>query len=269
MDWLWKALLTAGSILLVMAIARRGGRRMAGMVAALPTVTAPTLAWLAHDRGNAFAAEAAVASVAACAMLAAFAVVHAQVARHRGVWTTLGCGMVSAAMFAVPVALASSGLLAAIALAVFSCALALPCLPAPPRHALLPVRTPLIGTALAAVGLCMLTVAGAPLLGSFASGLLASLPLISGAVAATEHASSGHGGVAHFLRGYVVGLPARASFCATFALLVIPLGWETASLAAALCAAAVALVTGIVPGLRTCRPLLVADRALVSRTPRC
>ena len=267
MDWLWKALLTAGSVLMVMAIARHGGRRTAGMVAALPSVTAPTLAWLAHDRGTAFAAEAAVASVAACAMLAAFAVVHAQVARHRGVVTTLSCGMVSAAMFAVPAALASSRLLAAIALAVFSCVLALLCLPVPPRHALLPVRTPLIATALAAVALCMLTVAGAPLLGSFASGLLASLPLISGAVAATEHASSGHVGVAHFLRGYVVGLLARASFCAAFALLVSPLGWETASLAAALCAAAVALGTGMLSRFRACQHLLVSDRTLVSRAP--
>jgi hypothetical protein len=268
MDWLWKALLTAGSVLMVMAIARRGGRRAAGMVAALPTVTAPTLAWLAHDRGSAFAAEAAVASVAACAMLAGFAVVHAHVARHRGVVTTLSCGIVSAAMFAVPVALASGRLLAAIALAVFSCVLALLCLPVPPRHALLPVRTPLVATALAAVGLCMLTVAGAPLLGSFASGLLASLPLISGAVAATEHASSGHVGVAHFLRGYVVGLLARASFCAAFALLVAPLGWETASLAAALCAAGMALVTGSLERLRACRRLPVADRPLVSRAPQ-
>ena len=59
MEWLWKALLTAGSVVLVMAIAGRGGRRTAGMVAALPTVTAPALAWLAHDRGAAFAADAA------------------------------------------------------------------------------------------------------------------------------------------------------------------------------------------------------------------
>jgi hypothetical protein len=267
MDWLWKTLLTAGSVLMVMAIARHGGRPTAGVVAALPIVTAPTLAWLAHDRGNAFATEAAVASVAACAMLAAFAVVHAHVARHRGVVTALSCGIVSAAMFAVPVALASSGLLAAIALAVFSCVLALLCLPIPPHHALLPVRTPLIATALAAVGLCMLTVAAAPLLGSFASGLLASLPLISAAVAATEHASSGHVGVAHFLRGYVVGLLARASFCASFALLVVPIGWGTASLVAALCSAGVALVPGILPRFRAGRHLPVADRTLASRAP--
>ncbi len=268
MDWFWKALRTGGSVLMVMALARHGGRRTAGMVAALPTVTAPALAWLAHDRGNAFAAEAAITSVAACAMLAAFAVVHARVARHRGVVTTLSCGIVGAAMFAAPVALASSTLLAALALAVFSCMLALLCLPVPPRHALLPVRTPLVATALVAAGLGLLTVAAAPLFGSFVSGLLASLPLISGAVAATEHASTGHVGVAHFLRGYVTGLLARASFCATFALLAVPVGWEMASLVAALCAAGVGLVVHALPTFHAHQPPTLAERRPLLRAPR-
>ena len=250
MEWLWKALLTAGSVVLVMAIARRSGRRNAGMVAALPTVTAPALAWLAHDRGSAFAADAAVASVAACAMLAAFATVHAHVARHRGVATTLSCGILGTALFAGPVALASGTLVAATVLAAFSCMLALLCLPVPPRHALLPVHTPLVATALTAAGLGLLSVAAAPLFGSFASGLLASLPLVSGAVAAREHASAGHVGVAHFMRGYVTGLLARASFCATFALLVIPAGCAVASVAAALCAGGVGLLMSVIPTSR-------------------
>jgi len=267
MDWFWKALVTAGSVLMVMVLARRCGRHTAGIVAALPTATAPALAWLAHDRGSAFAAEAAIASVAACAMLAAFAVVHARVARHRGVVTTLSCGIIGAAMFAEPVALASSTLLAAIALAVFSCMLALLCLPASPRHALLPVRTPLVATALAAAGLGLLPVAAAPLFGSFVSGLLASLPLISGAVAATEHASTGHVGVAHFLRGYVTGLLVRASFCATFALLAVPVGWEMAGLVAALCAAGVGMVIHVVPMFRARQHSPLAERPPFLRAP--
>jgi uncharacterized membrane protein (GlpM family) len=239
MDWVWKALLTAGSVLLVMLLARHGGRRAAGTVAALPTVTAPALAWLAHDRGDAFAADAALASLAACAMLAGFAVAHAHVARHRGVVTTLACGTVGAALFAAPAAVASTTLAGALALALFSCVLALLCLPAPPRHALLPARTPVAATALAASGLGVVTVALAPLLGSFASGLVASLPLVSGAVAASEHASTGHHGVAQFLRGYVQGLLARAAFCAAFALLAVPLGWIAAVAVSAALAGAV------------------------------
>jgi hypothetical protein len=268
MDWVLKALLTAGSVLLVMTLARRGGRRAAGMVAALPTVTAPALAWLAHDRGDAFASEAAVASVAACAMLAAFAVVHAHVARHRGVVTTLACGVLGAALFAGPAALASATLTAASALAVFSCILALLCLPDPPRHALLPVRTPVLATALAAAGLGLLTAAAAPLCGSFASGLLASLPLISGAVAASEHAAVGHAGVAQFLRGYVAGLLARASYCAAFASLAVPLGWVAASIVAGLCAAAVGLLTSHVRARRTHAQAPLPARPPFLRAPR-
>ena len=81
MDWGWKALLTAASVAMVLAVARLGGRRVAGVAAALPTVTAPALAWMAHDHGDGFAADAATASVAASALLALFAVVHAHVAR--------------------------------------------------------------------------------------------------------------------------------------------------------------------------------------------
>lgn len=242
MDWVWKALLSAGSVLLVMLLARHGGRRAAGAVAALPTVTAPALGWLAHDRGDAFAAHAAVASLAACAMLAAFAVVQVHVARRRGVVVTLACGAMGAAVLAAPAALASVTLAAALPLAVSSCALALLCLPPPPPHALPPARAPMVATALAAAGLALVTAALAPLLGIFAAGLLASLPLVSGAVAVSEQASSGYAGLAQFLRAYVRGLPARAVFCVVFALLAVRLGWIAASAVAALSSGAVGLL---------------------------
>jgi hypothetical protein len=242
MDWVWKALLTAGSVLLVMLLARHGGRRAAGAVAALPTVTAPALAWLAHDRGDAFAAHAAVASLAACAMLAAFAVVQVHVARRRGVVDTLACGAMGAAVLAAPTALASVTLAAALPLAASSCALALLCMPPPPPHALPPARAPMVATALAAAGLALVTAALAPLLGIFAAGLLASLPLVSGAVAVSEQASAGYAGVAQFLRAYVRGLPARAVFCVVFALLAVRLGWIAASAVAALSSGAVGLL---------------------------
>jgi hypothetical protein len=241
MEWLWKALLTAAAVLLVMDLARRGGRRTAGMVAALPTVTAPALVWLAHDRGDAFASNAATAGVAACAISAAFSVVYAHVARRRGVATAMCCAMLAAVVCAGPVALASTTLLAAVALAVVSCTLAWLCSPVPPDSTRRLVQAPILATALTATVLAAFTVALAPLFGSVASGVLASLPLIGGAVAATEHLSGGHASAAHFLKGYVCGLLPRASYCATFAWLGVPLGWFDASLAAASCCGAVGL----------------------------
>jgi len=242
MDWLLKALLTAGSVLVVLAFARHAGRRTAGLVAALPTLTGPTLAWLANDLGDAFAARAAVASVAACALLAIFAIVHAHVARHRGVACALGCGALAVALLARPVALAADALVIALAVAIAACVAALRCLPAPSGPPPRPSAMPMAATASAAAVLGAATVAMAPLFGSAVAGLLASLPLVSGAVVAREHAGSGHVAVAHFLRGYVAGLLVRTAFCATFALLAVPLGGLAASAAAALAASAAALL---------------------------
>ncbi|RZL28405.1 MAG: hypothetical protein EOP35_26140, partial [Rubrivivax sp.] len=64
MNGFYKALLTAGAVLLVMLAARHGGRRLGGLVAALPTITAPTLAWLAHEEGTALAVSAVPSSCA-------------------------------------------------------------------------------------------------------------------------------------------------------------------------------------------------------------
>src|SRR4051794_22050881 len=104
MDWLLKAVLTAGTVLLVMVTAREGGRRLAGLVAALPTITAPTLAWLVHDEGMPFAVSAAVGSVAACAMLAVFALGYARAARHGSAAIAIVCGLGGALAMAVPAA---------------------------------------------------------------------------------------------------------------------------------------------------------------------
>jgi len=250
MDWLLKAVLTAGSVLLVLGVARRAGRRAAGIVAALPTLTGPTLAWLAHDLGDAFAARAAVASVAAGALLAIFALVHAHVARHRGVACALGCGALAVALLARPVALAADALAVALAVAIAACVAALRCLPSPPGPLPRPPAAPRAATALAAAVLGATTVAAAPLFGSAVAGLLASLPLVSGAVVASEHASSGHVGVAHFLRGFVAGLLVRTAFCAAFALLAVPLGGLEASVVAALAAGVVWLLANEIKSRR-------------------
>lgn len=107
MEWLFKAALAAGTVLLVTAAAQRFGPRAAGAVAALPTITAPTLAWLAHERGIGFAAGAAVGSVASCAVLAAFGLGYALAARRCGVLMSMACGLASALLLALP-ALAAS-----------------------------------------------------------------------------------------------------------------------------------------------------------------
>ena len=241
MEWVWKTLLTAGSVMLVMLRPATADAAPPAWWPRCPRLPRPR--WLCWRMiAVPFAADAAVASLAACAMLAAFAVVHATwrvATAWRRRWPA---ARVAAALLAAPTALASATLVAALALAVFSCVLALLCLPSAPSHALPPVRAPIVATALAAAGLALVTAALAPLVGIFAAGLLASLPLVSGAVAVSEQASAGYPGVAQFLRGYVRGLPARAVFCVVFAMLAVPLGWIAAGAMAAILSSAVGLL---------------------------
>jgi hypothetical protein len=55
MDSILKAAMTAGVVLIVMWFVARAGQRLAEVVSALPTITAPTRGWLLHERGVNFA----------------------------------------------------------------------------------------------------------------------------------------------------------------------------------------------------------------------
>ena len=269
MDWLFKAALTTAMVLFVMLVARRSGRRWAGVAAALPTITAPTLAWLVHERGVDFAVSAAIASISACAMLALFSVGYALASRRRGTLVALVCGMAAALALAWPAFSASASLLDALllglgcsALALVSCnALALLAIPrghveaAPHRRA----RPSLAGVALAAGGLTAIAATAGPMLGSFATGLLSSLPVISAAVAMVEHAHGGHRAAAGFLRGYAWGLFGKAAFGAVFVLLAPQIGAASALALACGCAGLMSLMQ---PGS------LAADATVHSGYPR-
>jgi hypothetical protein len=102
MDGTLKALLTSLTVAVVLALARRAGSATAGLFAGLPTITAPTLAWLAHDRGVAFAAAPAVSGTAVCAMLAGFALGYTRAPRRGGAATAFVCGtLISAVTVAI------------------------------------------------------------------------------------------------------------------------------------------------------------------------
>lgn len=238
MDGLFKALLTAGTVLLVMVAARQGGRRVAGLVAALPTITAPTLAWLAHDEGLAFAISAAIGSVAACAMLAVFALGYARAARYGGAAVALVCGLGGALAMAVPAKVASADLGGALMLALGSCAITFAAMPRLGAEVVSTCRLPCPMWLVAALagGLTALATLLGPTLGGFAAGLLSSLPLITGPVAMAEHAHGGHRAAAHFLRGYVGGLFGKAAFGTVFVLLAPHTGAMAALSLACACA---------------------------------
>ena len=232
MDWIFKAALTAATVFAVVTAARHLGRRAAGVMAALPIITAPTLAWVSHEQGVAFAVSAAVGSVSASAIMAIFALAYARGSRLGGVGTALACGLAGALAIAVPAAMVSARLGAALALALVCCSVALVAVPVRARLAA-PVRQSRlapVAVALVSGGLCALAATIGPDLGGFATGLLSSLPLIGGGVAVLEHATSGPSAAERFLHGYVRGLFGKTAFGAVFALLAVHVGAASALL---------------------------------------
>ncbi len=244
MDWVFRSVLTSAAVLLVLTAAKHFGPRVAGLVAALPLVTAPALVWLAHEQGTAFAVGAAVSSVAACAMLAVFASAFAIVARVAGAGLALAAGGLAAAAMTLPTLAAGVGLGRALAFALIFCVVAHLAMPARCAVAVRCPASPLGSTGVAVmVGIftALLATVG-PALGDTATGVLSSLPLIGGAAAIREHAHGGHRASSQFLRGYVAGLFGKAAFGAAFALLAPALGSELAVVLACVAASLVSLV---------------------------
>jgi hypothetical protein len=226
MDLIFKAALTAATVFVVVAAARCLGQRAAGVMAAFPIITAPTLAWVSHEQGVGFAVSAAVGSVSACAIMAIFALAYARGSRLGGVCTALACGLAGALVVGLPAAIASARLEEALALALVCCSFAMVCLPVG-RKRVAPVRQSrltAVAVALVCGGLSALAATIGPELGGFATGLLCSLPLIGGSVAILEHATSGPRAAQQFLHGYVRGLFGKTAFGAVFALLAVHVG---------------------------------------------
>lgn len=231
MEWLWKGIVTMASVALVLALARRWGGSAAGLVAGLPTTTAPALAWMAGEHGLPFAAEAAAATVAAGCTMAAFslAYAHATVARC-GPRGALAWGVAAALATTGPVLACSGHLLACVALGLGGCVLALRAWPAErdttseaPAAVRLGATVPAAAAGGVTLGLGMV----GPAIGTACSGLLASLPVVSITVATTQHAAQGPAAARQFLRGAVAGLIARIAFGTVFsaALPAAGTGW--------------------------------------------
>ena len=179
MDWGYKAVLTAMTVAAVLMMAQLFGRRLAGLVAGLPVITAPSLLWLALEQGGAYAAHCAIGSAAACGAGAIFALIYERAARRHGPLLTLTLALASGGAVALLLALLTAGsfglplaLLSACALGTF----ALRALPAAPAGAqpLRPLRGQLLLTAALAGVVSGVLALAAPWLGAFWAGLLAA-----------------------------------------------------------------------------------------------
>jgi uncharacterized membrane protein (GlpM family) len=249
MDWGYKAMLTTVTVALVLLVAQTFGRRLAGLIAGLPVITAPALVWLASEHGAAFAARTAVGSITACGLMALFALVYERISRRRGPAASLGAGAAVVGLVAAPAAALAGHPLRALAFTLLCCAVATALLPAS-RSDAVPARRRRGDIAYTAVMAGLVSVVAtlvARTAGPFWAGVTAALPVISAAALVHQHLTASHDDIRRFLRGYVAGLSGKAVFALVFAAAVIGIG--------APAAVAVAVVAGVAVSLAAVRGL--------------
>jgi hypothetical protein len=264
-ELLVKLLLAPAFVVGASLVVRRFGPLVGGVVGGLPVVAGPIVLAFALEHGEAFAADAAVATLLGTISLTAFVVVYGWLA-DRARWSV--CLLAGWAAFLATTALlqpvdASAAIALLLAWATFGALLRLTRRPpgdaaatvAPPPRWDLPVR------ALCAMALVLALTGVAGPLGPHLSGLLAPFPIIVSVLAAFTHSQADAAVVRRLLRGLVLGLFAFALFFFAVAVLVEPLGIAAAFSIAAL--AALLLQGGVlaVRAARVRRPALVRQRA--------
>lgn len=241
MDWGYKAMLTTVSVALVLLVAQTFGRRLAGLLAGLPIITAPALLWVAGEHGAAFAARTAVGSIAACGLMALFALAYERASRRHGPALSLAVSIGTIGVISAPAAALAGHPLRALAFTLACCALAAALLPlsragATPARRL---RGEILYTAIMAGLVSLAASLVARTFGPYWAGVMAALPVISTAALVNQHLTATHDDIRRFLRGYVAGLSGKALFALTFAVAVVAAG------------APVALALGALVGLAT------------------
>jgi len=246
MDVLFKGLVTAIAVAVALAVAHRLGRGVAGLLAGMPTVSGPALAWAAVDHGTPFAAEVAVGTVAGSALCALFSLVYVA-AGYRGRTSALATALLAsfAALPLVFVWISRSGnvavLLAASAFVGTVCWFGQRWLsavrkPMAPFGAGQRPRGARIGlTAVVSGAISSVCSAASGDVGPFWIGVMASPPLVAAAVTWNLHASSDRHAMEHvagFMQGYSAGVLGRGIFATVLATLLVPAGAAIAVLAA-------------------------------------
>ena len=245
-----KLILTPTLIAGATLLGRRFGPQFAGWLVGFPFTSAPVSVFLSVEQGAAFAASAALGSVASVIAQTAFALTYALSARAG--WPA---GLLSGS-----IAFAATGLLLRaldlplVAVVPLSATLLLGALRLMPARttaaarAVAPPRWDLPSRATVATILVVTLTSVAPLLGPFASGIVSGFPLYATVLAVFAHRSSGTQQAADVMRGLLTGLFGFAAFFAVVAIGLVPLG---PILAFALATATIFVVQGL--SLRTLR----------------
>jgi hypothetical protein len=222
-----KLVLVPALVVAVTLATRWWGPRVGGWLTGMPIVAGPALFFLALEQGDAFASEAARATLVALIGVAAFGVVYAWVAL-RSAWPVsllagwAAFGALTPLLHAVawPPAVALGGALGSIAVAQ---RWLLP----PPRGPATQSASPAWDLPLRVTGALaiVLTVTHlADRLGPSLSGALTPFPVALAVVLVFAHARDGTPMVSHLLRSFIPAMWAFALFCYVLSVTMVPLG---------------------------------------------
>jgi hypothetical protein len=209
-----KLVLTPALIAAASLAGRRWGPGVSGWLVGLPLTSGPVAFFLALDHGAAFAAAAAVGSLAGTAAQTAFCLAYGWLAR-RSPWPlallagAVAFGAVSAALERRALVLTPLFVGAVVVLAA-GIRLMPETVTAAPAGSL--PRWDLPARMVVATALVLLLTGLAPILGPRLAGILATFPVFAGILAAFAHRLQGPGSAAGVLRGLLLGLFSFAGF---------------------------------------------------------
>lgn len=198
---------------------------MGGWLAGLPVVAGPILYVLALEQGNAFAANAAAASLAAVFASVSFSVAYAHVCARNSWRTAVLTGLIAWLCAASLLSVLAPPVYAAAALAFVTLLVAPRAFPAAvQRPRSLSRSQDLLFRMAAGAALATSVALVAPRVGSYWSGLLAVFPVLGVVLAVFSHREQGAPFAASLLKGMAIGLYSFSAFCLSLTLTLDRLG---------------------------------------------
>ncbi len=211
---------------------RRWGHRAAGLLTSLPVVAGPTLSFYAVEQGNAFAADAARATLIGLVAVGVFCVAYAYASRRWGWLPSVLAGWLAWGLVTLGISGLRFNLVVSLVLTVAGLLASRSCIAQPARlPATSQPRAPWWDLPLrmaAAAALVLALTSAADRLGPHLSGVLTPFPVATAIVAGFTHARLGAEATAWFFRGFIPGLCGFALFCCVLAALLPQQPWPVA-----------------------------------------
>ncbi len=212
----FKLLLTPALIIAATYAARRWGAAVSGWIVGLPLTSGPVLVFIAIERGNDFAAHAAVGSLRGAAAQVGFVLAYYYASRHLRWWGALVCGALGFAASAYTIQTQSLPAPSTLVVVFGILIVGLLLVPDPwyEQPSGLVSRYELAFRASTATIIVLLITELAPTLGPDLSGMLATFPVFGALFTVFAHRLHGINTACHVLRGLMLGLFSFAVFFA-------------------------------------------------------